>query len=146
MLHSAFDERCSNHHRRNFAPENGVFLRVSTTLRLRDHFCAEGQMFRLRGARVALCFGVRIHVVMASPSVMLKVVYLLEAEEGWLIAQSGPLCGRSGAPQCGRGTDVHWRHVAFQRESPRQDIASSYATTRNHMTSRTASSTRERGM
>ena len=56
----------------------GAPLRVSTILHLRDHFYAQEQMFRRRAAKVALCFGVRIHSVMASPSVMLKVFFLLE--------------------------------------------------------------------
>ena len=65
-----------------------VLLRVSTMLHLRDQFYAQDQVFRRRAARVALCFCVRIHGVMASPSVMLKVVFLLEVTlEGWLIAR-----------------------------------------------------------
>ena len=65
-----------------------VFLRASGILRLRDHFYAQDQMFRRHAARVALCFGVRIHVVMVSPSVMSKVVFLFEAAaEGWLITR-----------------------------------------------------------
>ena len=51
----------------------------------------------------------------------------------------GVECGRAG------GTEVDWRHVAFQRESPRQGIASC-ATTPNRMTARAASSTYVRGM
>ena len=41
LLHSAYDERRPNHHRRNLAPRHGVILRVSTALRLRDHFYAQ---------------------------------------------------------------------------------------------------------
>ena len=125
----------------------GVLLRVSTILRLRDHLYAQEQMFTRRAARVALCFCVRIHGVMASPSVMLKVVFLLEVTlEGWLIARRERCFVRSEwrASKCGRGTDVHGRHVAFHHESPRHGVAS-YATTPHHMTARTASSTRERG-
>ena len=107
--------------------ENGVLLEVSTTLRLRDHFCAQDQMFRRHAARVALCFGVRIQVVMASPSVMAKVVFLLETEERCFVRSVWR------ASLCGRGTDVHGRHVAFQRESPRDAVAS-YATTPHHVT------------
>ena len=118
--------------------ENGVLLEVSTILRLRDHFCAQDQMFRRHAARVALCFGVRIHVVMASPSVMAKVVFLLETEERCFVRSVWR------ASLFGRGTDVHGRHVAFQRESPRDAVAS-YATSPHHVTARTTSSTRERG-
>ena len=66
----------------------GVLLPFSTILHMRDHFHAQDQMFRRRAARVALCFGVSIHGVMASPSVMLKVAFLLRVTlEKWLIAR-----------------------------------------------------------
>ena len=78
-----------------------VPLRVSTTLRLRDHFYAQDHMFRRRAARVALCFGVRIHVVMASPSVMEKVVFLLEAVEGMADHTEGTVLRAVGV-ECGR--------------------------------------------
>ena len=83
-----------------------VLLRVSTMLHLRDHFYAQDQVFRRRAARVALCFCVRIHGVMASPSVMLKVVFLLEVTlEGRLIARRERCFVRSEwrASKCGRG-------------------------------------------
>ena len=55
------------------------------------------------------------------------------------------LCGRSEVLLRGTGTDVNVRHEAFQRESPRRDIAS-YATTPNHMIACAGSSTQVRGM
>ena len=124
-----------------------VPLRVSTILRLRDHLYAQEQMFTRRAARVALCFCVRIHGVMASPSLMLKVVFLLEVTlEGWLIAWRERCFERSEwrVWLCGRGTDVHGRHVAVHHESPRHGVPS-YATTPHHMSARTTNSTRERG-
>ena len=62
-----------------------------------------------------------------------------DGTEGSSRCAFGVECGRAG------GTEVDWKHVAFQRESPRQGIASC-ATTPNHMTARAASSTRVRGM
>ena len=58
-------------------------------------------------------------MVVALPSVMVKVVFLLEvAAEWWLIAErTVALCGRSEVLLHGTGTDVDVRHDAFQRES-----------------------------
>ena len=58
--------------------------------------------------------------MVALPSVMVKVVFLLDVEpEWWLIAErTVALCGRSEVLLHGTGTDVNWRDVAFQRESP----------------------------
>ena len=147
LLHSTLNERCSNHHRRNFASRHGVLLKVSAALHLRDHCFAQDQMFKGCAERVALLFSVRIHIVVALPSVMVKVVFQLEVSvEGWLIAErTVALCGRSEVWSCGTGTDVDVRHDAFQRESPRRNIAS-YATTPNYMIAFAASSTQVRGM
>ena len=54
LLRSAYGERFSNHHRRNFASRHGDILRVSTALRLRDHFSIQDQMLKGCVARAAV--------------------------------------------------------------------------------------------